>query len=310
MRNLCLFLAVTLAWTVLPSLAMRCSRIDLLVLDGSGLLLHDDTVLAIEGKSLRIGCYCGNHPKTVVEWRRMDYRGFGVSVRPPFGTLGNRTMAIEGGYSNQYAQVLHLESVTKGNAGVYVCHDKTGFMQRTLEILQPGDGLRSFLGESGTEPSYFLSKLNFLNDTGILAGAMDHLYLLDEELQLQRNLTWPSYSENAKLCKAIIHDRPDYTCRNHIRFYHLVPEVRSSSSATKSLIVCGTGAFYPNCTIMEDIDQFELDLAHRYRPGYGIILQHPDLTGYQQFRHSYPGDPVLLSAQHRMAYMEIGRAHV
>ena len=45
---------------VLPSLTMRCSRIDLLVLDGSGLLLHDDTVLAIEGKPLRIGCYCGS----------------------------------------------------------------------------------------------------------------------------------------------------------------------------------------------------------------------------------------------------------
>ena len=45
---------------VLPSLTMRCSRIDLLVLDGSGLLLHDGTVLAIEGKPLRIGCYCGS----------------------------------------------------------------------------------------------------------------------------------------------------------------------------------------------------------------------------------------------------------
>ena len=49
-----------LCTAVLPSLTMRCSRIDLLVLDGSGLLLHDGTVLAIEGKPLRIGCYCGS----------------------------------------------------------------------------------------------------------------------------------------------------------------------------------------------------------------------------------------------------------
>ena len=42
---------------------------------------------------------------------------------------------------------------------------------------------------------------------------------------------------------------------------------------------------WPVFPLLLQVDKFELDLDHRYIPGYGIILQHPDLTGYQQFRH-------------------------
>ena len=58
----------------LPSLGMRCSRIDLLVLDGSGLLLHDDTVLAIDGKPLKIGCYCGS-----VKWKQCRTHTYSIA---------------------------------------------------------------------------------------------------------------------------------------------------------------------------------------------------------------------------------------
>lgn len=79
-----------------------------------------------------------NHPNTEVDWLRVDYRGIGVQVRPPFGTLEETRMAIEGGYASQSVHVLSLDLVTVSNAGVYVCRDKNGFMRRTLEILQPG----------------------------------------------------------------------------------------------------------------------------------------------------------------------------
>lgn len=209
---------------ILPSLGMRCSRIDLLVLDGSGLLLHDDTVLAIEGKPLKIGCYCGsvkclwkqrrtysysiekqlmylhtcmrfgslqtfcypsyhqficvlhtlsllyltptnkginvsltqglysrshcvqcftsmpcrNNPNTMVKWLRHNFKDSPVPVKPPFGTTDGTRMAIEDGYPNQSVFILHLDSVTTSNSGVYVCRDQIGFMQRTVDILQLG----------------------------------------------------------------------------------------------------------------------------------------------------------------------------
>ena len=74
----------------------------------------------------------------MVDWLRMDFRGKGVPVLPPFGTPENTWMAIEGGYANQSVQVLRLDLVTVSNAGVYECHDKNGFMKRAVEILQPG----------------------------------------------------------------------------------------------------------------------------------------------------------------------------
>ena len=58
----------------LPPLGIRCSRIDLLVLDGSGLLLHDDTVLAIDGKPLKIGCYCGS-----VKWKHCRTHTYSIA---------------------------------------------------------------------------------------------------------------------------------------------------------------------------------------------------------------------------------------
>ena len=144
---------------------------------------------------------------------------------------------------------------------------------------------------------------------------------------LSLQVTWESYSRNAALCKAIIHDRPvsaakancvrrlqkmngklllvqwvvllqdssltppphlpppppphpphndtqHYTCRNHIRFYHPVPEVRSTTSP-KSLIVCGTGAFYPNCTIMEDVS---LGTSNHFIPHFGQLFCTPHMT--------------------------------
>ena len=44
----------------------------------------------------------------------------------------------------------------------------------------------------------------------------------------------------------------DYVCKNHIRFFHRIPQQTSNSSST-SLVVCGTGALYPNCTIVENV---------------------------------------------------------
>ena len=37
---------------------MKCNKIDVVILNGSGILLQDDTVLAREGQPLYIGCYC------------------------------------------------------------------------------------------------------------------------------------------------------------------------------------------------------------------------------------------------------------
>ena len=57
----------------------------------------------------------------------------------------------------------------------YHGNDDSSLLTLSAAICLPlpkGDGLRSFLGEPKDEPSYFLSKLNFLNDTAILAGAM------------------------------------------------------------------------------------------------------------------------------------------
>ena len=69
-------------------------------------------------------------------------------------------------------------------------------------------------------------------------------------------------------------DTQHYTCRNHIRFYHPVPEVRSTASP-KSLIVCGTGAFYPNCTIMEDVS---LGTSNHFLNHFGQLFCTPHMT--------------------------------
>ena len=81
---------------------------------------------------------CRNHPNTRVEWLRHNYKGDSIPVDHHFGMSEQTRMAIEGGHSNQSVYILHLDSVTVGNSGVFVCRDQCGFMQKTLKIQQLG----------------------------------------------------------------------------------------------------------------------------------------------------------------------------
>ena len=79
-----------------------------------------------------------NNPNTMVEWLKHKYTDSPVPVWPSYGTTDLTRMAIEDGYQNQSVCLLHLDSVTASNTGVYVCRDQSGFMQRTVDIRQLG----------------------------------------------------------------------------------------------------------------------------------------------------------------------------
>jgi hypothetical protein len=165
------------------------------------------------------------------------------------------------------------------------------------------DSTKTFGKSIAQKSNYFLSKLTFLDEDTILAGAMEKLYLLDSKLNERNVLTWNALPQNAERCEMHVKDRPKFVCKNHIRFFQPFPQV-SNGNSSSPLLVCGTGALFPNCTIIESLDDFQINKNKLYQPRPGMVLLHPDLTGFQTFRNLKPGDTYLFSAQHRSFQME------
>eukprot|EP00731_Ephydatia_muelleri_P032592 Em0024g136a len=121
-----------------------------------------------------------------------------------------------------------------GSSGVYVTSQPVS--------LNSLGYAKNYDGQIGSSKQYFISKLNFDAIPGmIVAGGVDWLYILSQNLTEEGRLYLPPQASRAA-CSAAIGYNPDYVCRNHIRVF------TSSPTDPTRLLVCGSEAIgTPSC---------------------------------------------------------------